>query len=138
MWAAWQVLQQVSQHVDVLADSIADVLAAHLRQDVRRRKRERKKGPQQEVPAESGGQSPAAAHVELLSMWKARYPTTWGQYLTEELASLLVDFLNRQRRWQEVVHIFASQVDCGKVCSPPTSPLYVEDVSCATTSNCKL
>ena len=66
--------------------------------------------------AEQGkGQSPASAEAELLRMWKERYPTNWGQQLTKELALLLIALLNRQHRWQEVAHIFASQVDNGKV-----------------------
>ena len=121
MCAAWQVLQQVSQHVVVLADSIADVLAASLKQDVRRRKKERNKGLQQDAAVDSEGHSPTSMHAELLTMWKERNPTTWGEQLTEDLASLLIVHLDRQDRRQEVAHIFASQLDHGKVCCLVTS-----------------
>ena len=119
---AWQVLQQASQHTVVRASSIADVLAAHLQQD----ESSRETAKNRSLAEQGKRQSPASAHAELLSMWKARYPTNWGQQLTEKLASLLIALLNRQHRWQEVAYIFASQVDSGKVCTPlqfaPSSP----------------
>ena len=138
MCAAWQVLQQVSQHVVVLADSIADVLAACLKQDVRKRKKERKKGLQQDAVVDSEGHPSTSIHAELLTMWKERYPTAWGQQLTEELASLLIAHLDRQDRWQEVAHIFASQLDSGKVCSLVAYGLRVRNVQHAVISQRKL